>query len=430
MPHSATELPESLTRTLLPRVSFLLSAIADIAAQLDMPLFLVGGPVRDMLLGTPLKDLDLVTEGDASVLGFEISKELGGEVTSYSQFGTCTVKLEGGRFDLATARQETYARPGALPTVTPSTIDKDLCRRDFAINAMALALSGRDIGRLLDPFGGRHDLKDGTIGILHPGSFLDDPTRIFRAIRYEQRLSLRLNDETARLLSEALQNAALDTVSGDRIRREIELILGEEQADRALVRCGELGILEAVYPPLGRGDRIPDLGKLEGEDAPLMYLAGLAYPLVAAEGEGLIRRLNMPSRWASVVRDTVAVRLKSGADPNAAPHIGSADLPPAELSAFLDVCAPAAVRANALLSHLAQVREALEMYLTRLRYVRPLINGRDILDMGVNKGPLVGEVLRELRRARIAGEVGTREEERSLAKEYIKEKGCESSEPT
>jgi len=436
------DLLSTLESSLPPSTFTLLRAVAEKASEIAMPLYLVGGSVRDMLLGAPVKDLDMVVEGDAAVLAFEVSKAASGDVLAYSQFGTATVKLEGQRFDLATARQETYRRPGALPTVTPSAIHEDLERRDFSINAMAMALSGPQAGRLLDPHGGKDDLRLGLIRILHAKSFVDDATRILRAVRYEQRLNFRLEEETHRLLLEAVEGGMLDTVSGDRLRRELELMFGEEHPHRPLSRCGELGILRAIHPPLEDGAGARALADHEARNISLAYLAALSYPLTTQEGEAFIHRLHMSSRWAKVVRDTIAVRLKSGGDPLASlraealkaegsgqapashPYIGEPDLSPGQLCSFLDQLSPVSVQVSALLSESPRVRNALELYLNHLRYVKPSLNGRDLMALGVAQGPLVGKALQQLKNARIEGRITTREEEIRLVREYVTLRAC------
>ncbi len=438
MPQKTTNLLSTLEGSLPPNTFALLKAIAGKASETNMPLYLVGGSVRDMLLHgeasgstkyglgesgeAPVKDLDMVVEGNASLLAFEVSKALSGDVLAYSQFGTATVKLEGQRFDLATARQETYLKPGALPRVTPSTIRQDLGRRDFSINAMAIALSGRQPGRLLDFCGGGGDLKLGLVRVLHDRSFVDDATRILRAVRYEQRLDFRLEEKTHGLLLEAVEGGMLDTVSGDRTRRELELIFEEAHPHLPLSRCGDLGILRAIYPPLGDGAGVKGLAGHDLGSAPLAYLAALSHPLTAQQGEGFIHRLRMPSRWAKVVRDTIAVRLKCGGDPASRPHIGEPGLSPGRLYGILDQFSFTSVQVNALLSDSPAAREALELYLTRLRYVKPFLSGRDLISLGAAQGPLVGEVLRELKTARIEGRIASREEEIQLAKDCIKDR--------
>ena len=423
MPRETTNVLSTVKASLPASTFTLLEAVAQKASQNGMHLYLVGGCVRDILLGAPVKDLDIVVEGNAALLAFEVSKELSGDVPAYSQFGTATVKLEGQRLDLATARQESYVRPGALPRVTPSTIQEDLGRRDFSINAMAIALSGRRPGRVLDTNRGKEDLGLGLVRVLHPRSFRDDPTRILRAIRYEQRLNFRVEEETHTLLLEAVHGGALDTVSGSRIRRELELMFEEERPHLPLYRCGELGVLRAIHPPLGDGSAVKTLAGQGGEDLPLAYLAALSYPMVAQEGETFVARLRMPIRWAKVVRDTISVRLKSGGDPGSRPHIGEPGLSPSQLCNFLDQVSPTSVQVNALSSESAPVKEALEGYLTQLRYVKASLNGRTLISLGVAQGPAVGEVLRKLRNGRIEGRITTREEEVRLVKEYVSKAG-------
>ena len=419
MLQSTNNVLPSVESSLPPATFELLKAIAEKASEIDMSVYLVGGSVRDLLLGTPVKDLDIVVEGNAATLAFEASKELGGNVSDYAQFGTATVTITGQRFDLATARQETYSSAGALPKVTPSTIQEDLVRRDFSINAMAIAISGTHSGQLLDAHAGVDDLRHGLIRVLHPGSFSDDATRILRAIRYQQRLDFRLEEETHRLLMQAVNRGMLDTVSGDRIRHELELMFEEEHPSLPLSRCGELGVLGAIHPPLGNGAGVNDAARDDAGNSPLKYLAALSYPFTAQEGECFIHRLRMPSRWAKVVRDTIAVRLKSGGDPSGHPHIGAPSLSSGEICVFLDQLSTTSVQINAVLSESPCVREALRLYLTEWRYIKSLLSGTDLISLGLARGPLIGEVLQVLRNARIEGKLTTRDEEMELAKEYI-----------
>ena len=398
---------------------------------MDMPLYLVGGSVRDILLGVPLKDLDIVVEGDTTLLASKVSGELGGEVLKHSRFGTATVKIGDQPFDLATARRETYPQPGALPEVAPDTIEKDLGRRDFSINAMAISLSGPKPGSLIDLHGGKGDLQLGAIRILHPDSFIDDATRTLRAIRYAERLNFNLEDTTHAKLLEAVDGGMLDTISGARISRELGLIFEERDPHRSLAQCGELGILRAIYPPIGNGAGVWALAGTKTADAPLAYLAALSYPLTIHEGEAFIHRLHMASTWARVVKDTIAVRLRccdgplSGleqAQPNC-PRIGEPQMSKPQLRDFLDRFSPVSIQVNALLSSSPQVREALGLYLNQLRYVNPSLNGRDLISLGIAKGPMVGEILQGLRDARTEGKITTREEELRFVEGYITMKG-------
>ena len=419
----STSLLPNLKGSLSSETFALLQLIAKSASEVDAALFLVGGSVRDLLLGAPVKDLDLVVEGDAARLALRVAKEMGGEVPVLSQFGTAMVKLGDLRLDLATARLESYEKPGALPKVSPGTIRDDLERRDFSVNAMAIELSPPRLGHLLDPRNGRDDLARGLIRVLHPRSFTDDPTRILRAIRYEQRLGFRLEEETHALLVEATSSGMLDALSGDRLRREIRLMFEERAPHLPLSRCGGMGVLAAIHPPLGDGKAVLALQEHAYGNHPLAYLAALSYPLSVHEGETFIQRLRMPTRWAKVVRDTIVVRAQCSADSASPPHIGGPDLTAAQLSATLDQLSLFGIQVNALMTDSPTAKEALDHYLTTLRYVKPSLSGKDLLPMGVAQGPLVGKILRELKAARIEGRVATREEEVRMARGLIQAEG-------
>ena len=415
-PNPPSNLLSALEGSLAPAACRLLRGIRELASRSDIPLYLVGGPVRDLLLGRPAVDLDLVMEGDAATLAFEVAKELAGEVVSYRQFGTATVKVDQQRLDLVTARRETYLRPGALPKVTPSAIEDDLHRRDFTINAMAIRLSKPSHGQLLDPTGGMEDLERGLIRALHRGSFRDDATRILRAIRYEVRLDFCLESDTKEWLLHALEEGILATVSADRLRREVGLILRGDRPVAILRQAGELGVLRSLYKPLGDASRLEALASDEGKEEPLLYLAALAHPLSAREGEAFIARLSMPVRWAAAVRDLIVLRDSEG-------QLAAKELSPALLSRLLDNRSHAAVKALTYLTPSAVVRDHLNRYLGHLRYVKPLLRGGDLMDMGVPQGPKVGQILSKLKDARLEGRVTTRKEETDLAMKYLTAKG-------
>ena len=415
-PHPPSNLLSALEGSLTPAAYRLLRGVGELASRSDAPLYLVGGPVRDLLLGRPAVDLDLVVEGDAATLAFEVAKTLAGDVISYRQFGTATVKVDQQRLDLVTARRETYLRPGALPKVTPSTIEDDLHRRDFTINAMAIGLSKPNSGRLLDPTGGMEDLGRGLIRTLHGGSFRDDATRIMRAIRYEARLAFRLEPDTKEWFLHALKEGILATVSADRLRREVDLILKEEKSVATLRRAGQLGILRSLYEPLGDASWLEALAPDEGKEEPLLYLAALAYPLSAREGEAFIARLNMPVRWAAAVRDLIALK-------DSEERLAAQDMSNVLLCRLLEGRSHAAIKALTYLTPSAAVRDHLSRYLDHLRYVKPLLRGKDLMDLGVPQGPKVGQILCRLKDARLEGQVTTRKEETDLAKKYLVAKG-------
>ena len=235
----------------LPGLAALLPALDGLP-----PAYLVGGAVRDMLRGADSVDIDIAVEGDAPAVARALAERLGGEAKEHERFGTATLRAGGVTADLATTRRERYERPGALPDVEPAPLADDLGRRDFTINAMAVGLSGDDLGELHDPHGGREDLDAGTVRILHVRSFVDDPTRLLRALRYEARLGMRMDADTERRAREAAAGDALTTVSGPRIRDELMDLLHEVEAPSALERMRELGIDTGLHPAL-----VADSGK-------------------------------------------------------------------------------------------------------------------------------------------------------------------------
>jgi tRNA nucleotidyltransferase/poly(A) polymerase len=290
----------------------------------DVAVYLVGGVVRDLLQQRPPGDIDLVAEGGVAAFAARLAESLGGRLESTPRFGTFTIEpAEGGSIDIATARREIYPHPGALPVVTPSTLADDLQRRDFTINAIACNLRSEE---LIDPHGGRDDLRAGLVRILHRGSFLDDPTRIFRALRFAARLGFELERETLQLLNGAVSGGALKTISKERIWREIDLAIGE--ADGGLVlagytRHGALAAtpgVEELTPE--RQTEISEALKLAKEfpqaDQRLLLLAALfeAAPAATAfDGSGLTRRKVELLRRIVADRRTVARKLAASPPP-------------------------------------------------------------------------------------------------------------------
>ena len=380
------------------------------ATQESLPVYLVGGPVRDAVLDVPANDLDFVLIGDAPTLASDLAEELGGQVTVHPRFGTATVEIEGDRIDIVTARKEVYSFPGSLPEVSASSLEDDLARRDFSINAMALPLSG-DSPEVIDPHGGLEGLAYRRVATLHPGSFTDDPSRMLRAVRYEQRLGLQISDTTLSEMQSALAGRHADAVSGDRWRQEFQKIFEEPQAFKMLIRAIGLGILAAIHPALSDSRPLAILAG-EGRLAPSDLLAALAMPLSAADGEGVSSRLNLPTDWARVVRDTIVLQ-------GILPEITEPSVSPSKVCSALEKLDADAIAAAARLSLDIQLAFRLRRYLDVWRLVSPVLTGDDLLAMGVPPGSDVGEVLRELNSAKLDGLVGGEDEERALVNQII-----------
>ena len=380
------------------------------ATQESLPVYLVGGPVRDAVLDVPANDLDFVLIGDAPTLASDLAEELGGQVTVHPRFGTATVEIEGDRIDIVTARKEVYPFPGSLPEVSASSLEDDLARRDFSINAMALPLSG-DSPEVIDPHGGLEGLAYRRVATLHPGSFTDDPSRMLRAVRYEQRLGLQISDTTLSEMQSALAGRHADAVSGDRWRQEFQKIFEEPQAFKMLIRAIGLGVLAAIHPALSDSRPLAILAG-EGGLAPSDLLAALAMPLSAADGEGVSSRLNLPTDWARVVRDTIVLQ-------GILPEITGPSVSPSKVCSALEKLDADAIAAAARLSLDIQLASRLRRYLDVWRLVSPVLTGDDLLAMGVPPGSNVGEVLRELNSAKLDGLVGGEDEERALVNQII-----------
>jgi len=391
----------------------------EIALTRQERVYLVGGVVRDLLLEQANLDLDLVVEGNAVELALQLKEVNGGEITTHLRFSTAKLMWDKWSADFATSRSETYDKPGALPRVTPSPIDNDLSRRDFTINAMAIHLNPGDYGRLVDPCGGRSDLKKRLLRVLHEKSFVDDATRIWRGLRYEQRLGFHLERGTLKLLKRDVD--MLDTISRDRIRYEIECILQEKYPEKVLSRADELGVLPKLHPALKgngwRAEKFDQARRLTSPHPPEigLYLALIAYPLTGEEAESLISRLNLPKSLAQTVRDTITLKDKIKL-------VTIPGLSPSSIYNFLDGYSPQALMANSLATESPTASQNIRFFLSKLRHVEASLSGEDLMKMGVVQGPQIKKVLELLREARLNGRVTTREGEEELVRGWLAER--------
>jgi tRNA nucleotidyltransferase (CCA-adding enzyme) len=381
--------------------------------------YLVGGTVRDILLGEPNFDVDVAVEGDAIALARSVAEALGGRVRAHRKFGTAVVLYsEDKRVDVVTARTEFYDAPAALPSVEHATIREDLFRRDFTINAMAVSLKGDDFGRLVDPFHGRRDLEAKTIRVLHNLSFIDDPTRIFRAIRYESRYGFRMDEHTQRLARGTIEMGLVGDLSSARLRAELVALLEEGDAGASILRLAELGAGRAIHPHLAADEEAVELlaglrtlNERYGTGIPAWRLAfaALARRLPPDEIYDWLRRLKVQRRdaeriaWAVTVGPRLVERLHG-------------DTPePSEIVAMAEPFAP-----DAPLFALAVAdQQPLHDYFQRLRDVRLEVSGADLADLGLGESPQVGEILAELRRRKLNGQLDGRESELAAARELI-----------
>lgn len=407
----ATNLADKIEKHLPDELINFMGMAGKAAASRGQNIYLVGGVVRDLLLGKPNLDLDLVVEGDAIELARQLADTKQAKITTHPRFNTAKLKWDKWSVDLTTARSETYAKPGALPTVKPSSIEHDLARRDFTINAMAVHLSPSRYGELIDIHGGRNDLEYKLVRILHQKSFIDDATRIWRGLRYEQRLDFRLEKATLKLLKRDIP--MLDTISGDRIRYELECILQEKHPEKVLRRAEELNVLPKLHPSLkGNGwlaERFAQARQISSPNPPPMglYLALLAYPLNTEETEQLISRLKLRKSLAQILRDSVGLKgkLQKLADP---------ELSPSGIYAILHDYSAPAITANWLATDSPIARGHMNLFLSKLRYVKPILTGNDLKEMGITSGLQMKEMLQRLHQAKLDGKAPGKEDEERL----------------
>ena len=389
----------------------LMASIVPEAARLNARVFLVGGPVRDLLLDRPVKDIDLAVEGDAVALADAIAVRSEAEVVKRSEFGTAAVRLDGVAADLATTRSESYRKPGALPSVRPATIEADLLRRDFTVNAMAIDLSASFPGEILDPTGGLADLRTGRIRVIHDSSFQDDATRILRAVRYEQRLGFQIEPHTLDLLRRDM--GYLAAISGVRIRRELQRTIDEPQPEAALWRMGELGVLGAIHPALRFASEQSKALRWLGDAGapPLADWTVLCWHASPTDMPSLVTRLALTRIQAEAVEMVPRLQLLEETLPAAAR--------PSQIVALLAHIPPASLFGLAAITPSVATRTVVLDYVRRLRHVRPLLRGDEIVALGVARGPRLGEVLVRLRAAKLDGDVATRSDEERLVRDIV-----------
>jgi tRNA nucleotidyltransferase (CCA-adding enzyme) len=382
-------------------------------AAVPHPIYAVGGYVRDLLLGLRTVDIDLVVEGDAITVARRIGAYLNAAVTPHPWFRTARLRLaEGITLDLATARSERYAKPAALPDVRPASLREDLARRDFSINAMAARLGRHRFGPLIDPLGGAEDLRWGRIRVLHDRSFVDDPTRIFRAARFEARYRFAFARSTRRLIEAAVDGRVMRNVAGSRIFTELLLITKEPSAPRIIRRLSDLGVLAGVHaklawPPAVFGllervrrvlDRSRSLPLLQSRAPGEAYLLGMLYGLHPKSVASVIRRLDAPPQMtAKLAADLAGCRV------TARRLARAVHLRQSRIARLLDPLSPEARILILATLVRGSKRKAVSEYLTNSWRIVPVLRGEDLRRMGFRPGPIYREILAALRSARLDG---------------------------
>ena len=455
LPKGETSLPgqtnytKKLERALPPIRLALLKLVANQAHEENTAIYIVGGFVRDLVLERPSTDFDIVVEGDAILLARKLAQKFGGRVTSHKRFGTAkwqiseiqphlTQLLSGtegdgedlpSSLDLVSARTEFYDHPSALPTVERSSIKLDLHRRDFTINTLALRLDGRHYGELYDYWGGLPDIQKKLVKVLHSLSFVDDSTRMLRAVRFEQRFQFKIEDRTRQLMDEA--RPLLKQVSGERLRHELDLLFDEPAATKMLERMQKLDLLCSIHPglvwenaqnaalntalndPMSSKWNLPDVeGSIPIRHALAYFIWLIPLPKETA-GEVLVR-LRLPTSMQKMLDRASDLWLARKQLLNRKPS---------EVVRELEGFAPYALYAVYLLTDNQKLREVLVEYVTHWSKVEPGISGEDLVRLNVPSGPIYHEVIRALRDGWLDGSIHSRAEEMKALDEFLGQRG-------
>jgi len=381
------------------------------------------------LLGIENLDLDLVVEGDGIAFALKLGEVLHARVKVHERFGTAILlSADGFKLDVATARTEYYEYPTALPTVEQSSIKKDLYRRDFTINALAVRLNGKGFGDVLDFYGGQRDLNDKIIRVLHGLSFVEDPTRVFRAVRFESRFGFRLGKDTAALIAGAVKMNLFHRLSGHRLLEELKLLLAERKPKQAVKRLAELNLLKFIHPKLSWSDRLDKLlAALEEAvdwyrllylerkmEVWLVYMMGLLEVLPERPMKDVLKRFPFSEQEASKLKmarvgcHKVIRRLSS-----------QRSLKPAEVYHLLSGLSDETLLILMAKSKGETVKRQVSAFLTTYQHVKPILTGKDLKTIGLKQGPQFKEILDRLLDARLNGEVKTELEEKQLVQHLI-----------
>lgn len=409
----------------------LLVELGKVAEQLRMNAFVVGGFVRDLLLRRENLDVDVVVEGDATAFARSYVEKHGGRFRSHSKFQTAMLIFpDGFKVDVATARTEYYEHPAALPRVELSSIKLDLYRRDFTINTLAIRLNPPFFGELLDFFGGQRDIKEKIVRVLHNLSFVEDPTRVLRAVRFEKRFGFRIGKHTLNLIHNALGLGILEKVEGKRLWHELQTILQEKRPLPAVERLEELRVLGCIHPKLSFPESKRTLfQELEGalawyelldleEPAQVwkVYLLALLDQLTDSEVKEVMERLG----FSPMEAEELASEKRTGDRILSRIH-ASSRLSPSQVYELLKPFSVEMLLYMVAKARDKQTKKKLSRFLSRDKAVRPLLKGEDLKALGLQPGPVFRQALDALREARLDGRVHTRQEEEALVRERFLE---------
>lgn len=374
-----------------------------LAEQSAQRAFVAGGCVRDLILGRKVKDLDIVIDGDAALVAKKFASLHGGTVVRYPQFGTATVKFPDGRaIDFASVRQEVYPSPGALPVVTPGTLEQDLFRRDFTINAMAIEIGPERFGRLIDHYNGLNDLKRKAVRVLHSKSFIDDPTRILRAVRFEERFGFPIEPVTLGLIRLAVKRGAVHTVKPQRFFEEFRKNLKETEASRNLRRLSQFGVLKSLSNDIrfdGQRFRLAhEAGRaLAWAHKNLKDEAGLSgwliYWMILCDGMSLERVTKLLERFAFTAVDRIKMT-NAVSSSEAIKMLARRRLSTAQVFELLR--SRSIEELLYIWSKSPSIRSVVQKYLLQWRHVSLKITGDDLKKLGIPSGKIFKNILDEV----------------------------------
>ena len=418
---------KSLMQKKLPEYIYqLLKSIGEVGYLMGYPAFVVGGFVRDLILGRANLDVDIVIEGDGINFASRFAEAKKGTVKCHERFGTAVITLpDGFKIDVATARTEIYAHPGALPSVQFGSINDDLRRRDFTINAMAINLKDDKFGELVDVLDGLSDLQEHKIKVIHEQSFSDDPTRIFRAIRYEQRYGFGLDWNTRGMLNYAIDREFLKTITRQRLRNEILLILNEDNASRPLNRMRQSDLMRYIHPEILLNNRklnliykisemnsfmpLPFLKANEKIDYALIKLMILLDGLNETDVIDVSERLALSKKYTEALKSSIAKL------PKALFIISEETTAPSKIYEALNGLPFDTLIYSIFKADKSTIYQIM-LYLTVLRDTKPIITGKDLKELGYSEGPIYNEILSMVFYAQLDEKIGSKQE----AIEFIK----------
>jgi tRNA nucleotidyltransferase (CCA-adding enzyme) len=434
LPVRSREVDRLMNRFLSPRIVQVLRDLGEVGKELDVPVYVVGGFVRDLLLGIENDDIDVTIEGNGILFAGTFAREFGCRVKSHEKFGTAVIVFpDGFKIDVASTRLEYYSSPGALPTVERSSLKIDLYRRDFTINTLAIQLNSPEFGHLIDYYGGQKDLQARSIRVLHNLSFVEDPTRVFRAIRFEQRLDFHIAKHTENLIKNVVKMDFLDKLGGKRLLTELVHILREKDSMRAVDRMNELGLLRFINPELRMNAatrRVLEEAKkivswfellfLERRSEKwAVYFLALCESLTDDQFWGTCTRLAVNEHYKEKLFE---MRRKAGEMLEIMQRKAArrARVERSEIYHWLKELPVELLLYMMAKTGSEEVKKFISLYFTQLQNVRCFITGRDLHKLGVPPGPRFREILDMLLDARLNNLVQSREDELQLARQQIK----------